>query len=113
MGFGKRAKFATGDEDPTDPGDGEAQQRTASEWIAWRRAAQKVARAWNEWSAADGRDRAGRYERYASAIAAEERAAAQLRDAIGHGAQSHAERGEEHAVTSPAVGGVADGRHGS
>ena len=89
MGLGKRAKFATGDEDPTDPRDGQAQQQAASEWISWRRAAQKVARAWNEWSAADRRESVERYERYASAVAAEERAAAQLRDAIAHGAQSH------------------------
>jgi hypothetical protein len=48
------------------------------EWLAWWRSAQTVSRAWNEWLAADSSRRPGIYRRYLSALAAEERAAAEL-----------------------------------
>jgi hypothetical protein len=46
--------------------------------LAWWRSAQRVSRAWNEWLAADSSRRPDIYRRYLSALAAEERAAAQL-----------------------------------
>ena len=48
------------------------------QWQAWRRSAQKVTRTWNEWLAADGRHRAASYIRHISALAEEERAAAEI-----------------------------------
>jgi hypothetical protein len=48
------------------------------EWLAWWRSAQKVSRSWNEWLAADNSRRPDIYHRYLSALAAEERAAAEL-----------------------------------
>jgi hypothetical protein len=50
----------------------------SGEWLAWWRSAQRVSRAWNEWLAADSRRRPDIYGRYLSALAAEERAAAEL-----------------------------------
>lgn len=58
------------------------------QWATWRLAAQSVTRAWNEWSAAGNRDGAELYARYASAIAAEERAATALEHAVEPGAGS-------------------------
>lgn len=52
------------------------------QWVTWRLAAQSVTRAWNEWSAAKRGDSAELYARYASAIAAEERAASALEHAV-------------------------------
>jgi hypothetical protein len=48
------------------------------EWLAWWRSAQTVNRAWNEWLAADSNRRPDIYRRYLLALAAEERAAAEL-----------------------------------
>jgi hypothetical protein len=48
------------------------------EWLAWWRSAQRVGRAWNEWLAADSSRWPDIYRRYLSALAAEERAAAEL-----------------------------------
>lgn len=64
-----------------EPGEGE---RRSPQWLAWQRAAQKVRRAWNEWSAADPFDRDGLYKRYTAAAAAEERAAAELELLAAH-----------------------------
>jgi hypothetical protein len=50
----------------------------ARTWTAWRRSAQKVTRAWNEWLAADHRSPSDRYRRYLSALGEEERAAVEL-----------------------------------
>jgi hypothetical protein len=48
------------------------------ECLAWWRSAQRVSRAWNEWLAADSSRRPDIYHRYLAALAAEERAAAEL-----------------------------------
>jgi hypothetical protein len=45
---------------------------------AWRRAARRVTRAWNEWLAADDGERADRYRRYVVALVEEEHAAIEL-----------------------------------
>lgn len=44
----------------------------------WRRAAQRVTRAWNAWLAADSRDRAIRYRVFVAALADEETTALEL-----------------------------------
>jgi hypothetical protein len=51
-------------------------------WRAWRCAAQKATRAWNEWLAADGCARPERYRCYVCALAEEEQAAAELERTI-------------------------------
>jgi hypothetical protein len=48
------------------------------QWRAWRCAAQKATRAWNEWLAADGHERPERYLCYVSALAEEEQAAVEV-----------------------------------
>ena len=48
------------------------------QWLAWRRSAQRVTRAWNEWLAADRSDRPDIYRCYLTALAEEERAAAEV-----------------------------------
>lgn len=50
---------------------------------AWRRAAQRVTRTWNEWSAADGSRRSELYRRYISALDEEESAAGRLQLLVG------------------------------
>jgi hypothetical protein len=52
------------------------------QWRAWRRAAQKATRAWNEWLAADGHERPERYLCYVSALADEEQAAVEIERSI-------------------------------
>jgi hypothetical protein len=74
------------DSEASGPGEGE---RRSPQWLAWRRAAQTVRRAWNEWSAADPFDRDGLYSRYTAAAAAEERAAAELELTVHIGARAH------------------------
>jgi hypothetical protein len=54
-------------------------------WRAWRCAAQKATRAWNEWLAADGHER---YLCYVSALAEEEQAAAAIERAISREASA-------------------------
>ena len=54
-----------------------AETRQSRQWRTWQCSVQKVTRAWYEWLAADGRDRAELYRRYISALAEVERAAAQ------------------------------------
>jgi hypothetical protein len=54
------------------------------QWRAWREAAQRVTRTWNEWSASDWRHRRKRYESYLSAVADEEQAALRLERALAH-----------------------------
>jgi hypothetical protein len=57
-------------------------QERSPQWRAWREAAQRVTRTWNEWSASDRPHRGKRYESYLSAVAAEERAALRLEHAL-------------------------------
>jgi len=67
----------------------DAPERQTHQWRRWRRCAQDVTRSWNEWLAADHRRSAECYRRYVSALAAEERAAADfehtLLEAAGKG----------------------------
>jgi hypothetical protein len=48
----------------------------------WRRSAQQVTRAWNTWLAAEHRERSDRYLSYVSALADEERTAAEVQRLI-------------------------------
>lgn len=74
----KRARRAEGIAHPRDAFGHAASGGRSREWLAWWRSAQRVTRAWNEWLAADGSRRPDVYRRYVSALAAEERAAAEL-----------------------------------
>ena len=74
----RRRKLASGASHPSDPPGDEETGRISQQSTEWRRCAQKVTRAWNEWLAADRGVRAERWLCYLSALAEEERAAAAL-----------------------------------
>ena len=78
FGLGRRRKLASGASHPCDPIGDEGAGRRSQQSTEWRRCAQKVRRAWNEWLAADRGVRAERWLCYLSALAEEERAAAEL-----------------------------------
>jgi hypothetical protein len=80
MFFGSRKprRSAGGVSHPTDPPPDEMAEPESVQWRAWRCAAQKATRAWNEWLAADGRERPERYHRYVTALAEEEQAAVEV-----------------------------------
>jgi hypothetical protein len=80
MFFGpkRRHRSRRGASRPNDPVGNAAVQQQSREWQAWRLSAQKVTRTWNEWLAADGRQRAASYTRHLSALTEEERAAAEI-----------------------------------
>jgi hypothetical protein len=89
FGSRKRQKSAGGASPPGDPGSrdpGECSQETAERhsdrWDAWRLASQRVSRAWNEWLAADSRERPGLYQGYVCALVEEERAAVAIERAV-------------------------------
>ncbi len=64
---------------------GAGEKPEASQWLMWRRSAQGVTRAWNEWLAADSRQRVERFRCYLSALSAEEHAAVELERVLGMG----------------------------
>ena len=74
----KRSRPAVHSPDVGDPDASQPGERESGQWLAWRRSAQQVTRAWNEWLAADGRQRPAIYRRYLTALAEEERAAAEI-----------------------------------
>jgi hypothetical protein len=86
----------------------DSMESTASEerppqWLAWRGAAQKMRRAWNEWSAAGPRDRERLYRRYEAAAAEEERAAGELELTVRRVAEAQSPSGpSDRQVTSGA-----------
>jgi hypothetical protein len=84
MFFGSRKRHtpAGGVPHPSDPAPSQTPESQFVPWRIWRRAAQKTTRAWNEWLAADGRDRPERYHRYICALTEEEQAAAELERAV-------------------------------
>jgi hypothetical protein len=51
-------------------------------WRAWRSAAQKTTRGWNEWLAADSRERSELFHCFVCALAEEEQAAVAIERAI-------------------------------
>jgi hypothetical protein len=75
FGSRRRQKSVGGASRPGDPASNQMAERHSEQWDAWRFAAQKAARAWNEWLAAGGRERPERYRCYVRALAEEEQAA--------------------------------------
>ena len=82
FGSRKRQKSAGGVSHPSDPAPSQTAEPEFLQWRAWRRAAQKATRAWNEWLAADGRERPELYRCYASALAEEEQAAVEIKRTV-------------------------------
>ncbi len=78
VGRKKRRRLAVDPSDVSNPGESQPGERQSAQWLSWRRSAQRVTRAWNEWLAADGRDRPDIYRCYLTALAEEERAAAEV-----------------------------------
>lgn len=74
----KRSGLATDPSGVSDPGKSQRGERESCQWLAWRRSAQRVTRAWNEWLAADCRHRPEICRCYLTALAEEERAAAEV-----------------------------------
>jgi hypothetical protein len=84
MSFGsrKRRKSAGGVSHPSDPAPSQTDEPEFVQWSAWRCAAQKTTRAWNEWLAAGRRERPDLYRCYVSALAEEEQAAVEVERAV-------------------------------
>jgi hypothetical protein len=78
FGSRKQRKSAAGVSHPSAPIPSQAAEPELVPWSAWRSAAQKATRAWNEWLAADGQERSELYHCYVCALAEEEQAAAEL-----------------------------------
>jgi hypothetical protein len=80
MFFGprKRHRSRRGAAQPADPVGTDVVEQEPRQWQAWRQSAQTVTRTWNEWLAADRRERAASYTRHISALTEEERAAAEI-----------------------------------
>jgi hypothetical protein len=95
----KRHRSRRGASQPSDPVGNEAVGRQSREWQAWRLSAQKVTRTWNEWLAADGRQRGASFTRHVSALTEEERAAAEIELMV----KLDAEPNDARACTDPGV----------
>jgi hypothetical protein len=87
FGSRKRQKSAGGASHLSDPAANESGERQSWQWQMWRRSAQAVTRAWNEWLAANSAERPELYRRYVSALDGEERAAAAIAVNVGAHAQ--------------------------
>jgi heme oxygenase len=57
--------------------------------MEWRRAAQRLTRAWNAWLAVGGSDRGVRYRAFEAALADEERAAAEVERMVNRAEAGH------------------------
>jgi hypothetical protein len=82
FGSRKRRKSAGGVSHPSDPAPSQTAEPELVPWRAWRSAAQKATRAWNEWLAADGRERPALCRCYICALAEEEQAAVEVERAV-------------------------------
>jgi hypothetical protein len=71
-----------GTPDPRDPAPSQTAELELVPCRAWRFAAQKTTRAWNEWLAADSRERPELYHCYVCALAQEEQAAVAIERAV-------------------------------
>jgi hypothetical protein len=78
FGSRKRRTSAGGVSHPSGPAPSRMAEPESVQWHAWRCAAQKATRAWNEWLAADGQERNERDLCYASALAEEGQAAVEV-----------------------------------
>jgi hypothetical protein len=74
----------------SDPVGNEPVKQQSRQWQAWRVSAQKVTRTWNEWLAADGRQRAASYSLLHLCPTEEERAAAEIERIVKLGAEASA-----------------------
>jgi hypothetical protein len=82
FGSRKRHKPAGGVSHRSDPAPGRMAGPEFVQWRAWRCAAQKATRAWNEWLAADRGERPALYRCFVSALAEEEQTAIELEQAV-------------------------------
>ena len=78
FGSRRRRNAANGVTRPSDPPANDFGSRQSLRWQAWRRAAQKVTRTWNECIAADSRHQPELYQRYIAALEEERLAAAEI-----------------------------------
>ena len=108
FGSKKRRRSQLGVSQPSDRASDGREQLLSRQWQAWRRSAQKVTRAWNEWLAGGRRERAELYRRYVSALADEERAAAAIAQTVGLGANAQDPR---TCMAPTAHGGANDGSY--
>ena len=98
---------AAGVSHPSDLPGNEAGELQSQQWQTWRRSAQKVTRAWNEWLADGRRERVELY-RYYFALPDEERAAAAIAQMVGLGASVQHPR---ICMAPTAHGGANDGSY--
>jgi transketolase len=84
MFFGPRKQrhSADGVSHPSDPASHHITDQHSEQWHAWRSAAQRATRAWNEWLAADRRERPELYRCYLLALNREEQAAVAIEQAV-------------------------------
>lgn len=82
FGSRRRRRSAGSVSRPSDPAPSRMTQPEFVQWRAWRCAAQKARRAWNEWLAADRRERPELYRCYVSALAEEEQAALAIEQTV-------------------------------
>jgi hypothetical protein len=94
FGSRKRRRSAGGVPHPSDPAASQTSEPEFVPWRAWRCAAQRTTRTWNEWLAADGRERPELYRCYLSALAEEEQAAVAIERAV------NLEGNAEHAASA-------------
>jgi hypothetical protein len=94
MFFGSRKwrKSAGGASHPGDPASHQMAEPHSEQWDAWRFAAQSTTRAWNEWLAADGRERPELYRSYVCALAKEEQAAVAIARSVSYEATAQEAR---------------------
>jgi hypothetical protein len=83
----KRQKSGGGASHTSDPASNWAETSQSRQRDSWRRSAQKVTRAWNEWLAADGRQRPQLFGCYVRALTEEEQATAALERMLHLGAR--------------------------
>jgi hypothetical protein len=101
----KRHNPAGGVSHPSEVPGNEAEELQSRQWQTWRRSAQNVTRAWNEWLAGGRRERDELYRRYVSALADEERAATAIAQTVGLGANAQDPRAR---IAPTAHGGAND-----
>jgi hypothetical protein len=94
FGSRKRHKSAGGVSHPSAPAPSStAEPEELVPWRAWRSAAQKATRVWNEWLAADRHERPALYRHYVLALAEEEQAAVEVARGVRFDANAQNGRG--------------------
>jgi hypothetical protein len=100
----KRRRSAGGVSHPSAPAPSQTATTELVAWRAWRSAAQKATRAWNEWLAADGHERPERYRSYVHALAEEEKAAFEVARGVSLHANAHHARNRVNACEQGPAG---------